>query len=97
MRNYKELHKGIVSNSDDAERIISQIESEIEDYENDDLEDCPNVEDLSVTLDDLQQAVKNKSFPVKLEFVNFGKDLYKEVIETIECLEIDVRTAKEVK
>jgi len=87
MRNYKELHKGIVSNSDDAERIISQIEGTIEDYEDDDLGDCPNVEDLSVTLDDLQQAVKNKSFPVKLEFVNFGKDLYKEVIETIEDLE----------
>jgi len=87
MRNYKELHKGIVSNSDDAERIISQIEGTIEDYEDDDLGDCPNVEDLSVTLDDLQTAVKNKSFPVKLEFVNFGKDLYKEVIETIEDLE----------
>tara|TARA_X000001388_G_scaffold29164_1_gene20662 strand:- start:1075 stop:1335 length:261 start_codon:yes stop_codon:yes gene_type:complete len=84
MRNYKELHKGIVSNSDDAERIILEIENQIEAYAEDGLEDCPNVEDLSVTLDDLQTAVKNKSFPITLEFVNFGRDLYESVIENIE-------------
>ena len=87
MRNYKELHKGIVSNQKDAERIILELEVTIENYEDDDLGDCPNVEDLSVTLDDLQTAVKNKSFPVKLEFVNFGRDLYEAVIENIEDLE----------
>jgi len=87
MRNYKELHKGIVSNSDDAERIILEIENQIEAYAEDGLEDCPNVEDLSVTLDDLQTAVKNKSFPITLEFVNFGRDLYEAVIENIEDLE----------
>jgi len=83
MRNYKELHKGIVSNSDDAERIILEIENQIEAYAEDGLEDCPNVEDLSVTLDDLQTAVKNKSFPITLEFVNFGRDLYETIIETL--------------
>lgn len=87
MRNYKELHKGIVSSQEDAERIILELEVTIENYEDDDLGDCPNVEDLSVVLDDLQTAVKNKSFPITLEFVNFGRDLYEAVIENIEDLE----------
>jgi len=87
MRNYKELHKGIVSNQNDADRIILEIEKEIENYAEDGLEDCPNAEDLSVTLDDLQQAVKNKSFPITLEFVNFGRDLYESIIENIKDLE----------
>ena len=46
MRNYKELHKGIVSSQEDAERIILELEVTIENYEDDDLGDCPNVEDL---------------------------------------------------
>ena len=30
MRNYKELHKGIVSNQNDADRLILEIENQIE-------------------------------------------------------------------
>ena len=86
MRNYKELHK-VSYPQEDAERIILELEVTIENYEDDDLGDCPNVEDLSVVLDDLQTAVKNKSFPITLEFVNFGRDLYEAVIENIEDLE----------
>tara|TARA_R100000458_G_C8155555_1_gene161630 strand:- start:273 stop:539 length:267 start_codon:yes stop_codon:yes gene_type:complete len=83
----KGIYKGLVSNLEDAKRIVTQIESEIEDYTEEGLEDCPNVEDLSVVLSDLEVAIENNSFPIQLEFVNFGLDLYRQVLETIEDLD----------